>query len=122
MLNCNDKDIHVIGQRMSEEAIAGSFDVWRRYMEGRPHPGDTEEGRIVNLERAISATGEGEGRPHPGDTEEGRVVSLERAISTTGEPIGEEEVRYDEAGQGMIELWDEVDRGEPVREEGAPRS
>jgi hypothetical protein len=93
MLKCSDKDIHVIGQRMSEAAIAGSFDVWRRYMEGRPHPGDTEEGRVLDLERAISEA---------------------------GEPFGVEEVPYDEAGHGIIELWDEVDRGEPIHEEGAP--
>jgi hypothetical protein len=40
LLKCNDNEIQVIGRRMSEAAIAGSFDIWGRYMGGRPHPGE----------------------------------------------------------------------------------
>jgi hypothetical protein len=45
----SDKEIQVIGQRISKSAIAGSFDVSRKFMEGRVHPEDIEKGRANNL-------------------------------------------------------------------------
>jgi hypothetical protein len=67
---------------MSEAAIAGSFDIWRRYMRGRTH---LEEGREIE------------------------EVSREEMISATGEPIADEKVQYDESQQGVIDLCDDFD-------------
>jgi hypothetical protein len=36
--------------------------------------------------------------------------------SASGEPIADEEVRYDENQQGVIELWDAVESGDSGRE------
>jgi pilus assembly protein FimV len=71
---------------MSEAAIAGSFDIWRIYMEGRPRPPDERIDRIMNREDRISGT---------------------------GEAIAVEEIRRDEPEDETIEPWEEVDREMP---------
>jgi hypothetical protein len=58
VLSCTDREIGVIGQRISEAAIAGSFDIWRIYMEGRPRPLDERIDRIMNREENISGAEE----------------------------------------------------------------
>jgi hypothetical protein len=84
LLKCNDNEIQVIGRRMSEAAIAGSFDIWRIYMGG----------------------------PHPEEGGEREAVNREEMISGAGEIIADEAVPYNENHEGVIELWDEVDSGD----------
>jgi hypothetical protein len=67
----------MIGQKMSEAASSGSFDIWRQYMGGRPHPEGGGDRGYVNQEEMVSAT---------------------------GEPIADEEVRRDEHEQSVVEL------------------
>jgi hypothetical protein len=80
----------MIGRTISEAAIASSFDIWRRYMGGKPQPGAGGEREAGNRENMLPAT---------------------------GKPIADEEIRPDEDRQSIMKLCEEIDCGDLGREE-----
>jgi hypothetical protein len=82
LLLCDDKKLKKIGRRLSEEALAGSLEIWRKYAKEMPHEEDRRIEQVTIREVTIAKAGEEEKQ----DKEEERDKSeSEGQPSTNGE-------------------------------------
>jgi hypothetical protein len=109
VLKCNKTELRKLGERMSEEAIRGSMDIWRETMKGRAAEGTVEnvEAEVMEMERLVAEEPNEEGRENDDDDEVDEVDAREEFDGIEEEE--EEGVECEAGGTGM-EGMEELER------------
>jgi hypothetical protein len=102
---CLDKTMKIIGRRLSEAAVAGSLEVWRKYSKEMPHPENRRAEQIMRREIMLA-----EDAQMNAEEDEGEI-----RINEESQEVNEEvprEVNEEEAEQMIQDLSEEVNNGE----------
>jgi hypothetical protein len=102
---CLDKTMTIIGRRLSEAAVAGSLEIWRKYSKEMPHPENRRAEQIMRREITLA---EDALMNAEGDESEIRINEASQEVNE--EFPGEDK---EEAIEQMIQdLSEEIDNGE----------
>jgi hypothetical protein len=102
---CLDKTMKIIGRRLSEAAVAGSLEIWRKYSKEMPH---SENGRAEQIMRREITLAEDALMNAEGDESEIRINEANQEVDE--EVPGD--VNEEEIEQVIQDLSEEIDNGE----------